>query len=68
MTQRKHNHGHLFECHVIRISLIDPSHSASTLLHLFVRPSCRGAVSHGWMVHVYCVSPDLYALRRLQNT
>ena len=67
-TQLKHNHGHLFEGCVIRISLVDPFHSTSALLHLFVRPSCRGAVSHGWMVHVHCVSPALYALRRLQNT
>ena len=62
------NHGHLFEGHVIRISLVDPFHSTSALLHFFVRPSCRGAVGRGWMVHVQCVSPDLYALRRLQNT
>jgi hypothetical protein len=36
------------------------------LLHLFARPSCRGAVGHGWMVHEHCVSPDLYALMRLR--
>jgi hypothetical protein len=23
---------------------------------------------HGWMVRANCVSPDLYALKRLQNT
>ena len=67
-TQLKHNHGHLFEAHVIRISLVDPFHSTSTLLHLFLHQNCRGVVSHGWMVHEHCVSPDLYALSRLQNT
>ena len=46
-TQWKHNHGHLFEAHVIRISLVNLFHSASTLLHLVARPSCRGAVGHG---------------------
>ncbi len=63
-----HKHGHQFECHVIRIILVDPFHNASMLLHLFVHQSSRGAVGNGWMVHVYLVSPDLYALRRLQNT
>jgi hypothetical protein len=66
-TKLKHNHDHgdLFEGHAIRISLADPFHSTSALLHLFDRPSCRGAVGHGWMVHVHCVPSDLYALKEI---
>ena len=63
-TQLKHNHGHLFETHVIRISLVDPFHSISALLHLFTRQSCRGAVGHGLMVHEHCVSPVTRSVRQ----
>ncbi len=56
-TQRKHNHGHLFERHVIRINLVNPFHSVSVLLQLFTRQSCSGAgaVGHGgWFMRTVC--------------
>ena len=67
MTKLKHKHGHQFEGHVFWISLIDPFHSASALLCLFVRPSCRDATAgHGWMIVQSFASPDQYGLTAYQ--
>ena len=66
---QKHKNCHQYEeGPVIQVVIVEPFHCHSTLLHLFGWVIGRDVVGHLWVVNVHCVLPDLYALRRLQNT